>query len=515
MSKPEQLSSEQVLLLSDLLSKITTTMSTKSFAQCRAKFNGERCYNKVEEFVTSISVFKKIEKISDDDALEGLSLVLTDKAATWWIGIKSEIKKWSQAIDAIRCAFAPRKQPHEIYMEVFAKKQGNENIDDFVCEKRALLAQLPTKRQKEEEHLDMVYGLLKISYKKEIARSDIKTFADLLERGRHLESLAKEGEETTKFTTERKPIRRCCCGKKGHTLEECRKRLADNKTTSTNIKPQNKLACYGCGTPGVVRSNCVTCKNQETPPKPVAFCTMQATLESNAKIPTIPISIKGETGYAYIDTAARTSIAGTQLYKKLIRHGTSFVERSADITLADGTIKTTTLLTAIVDVVIGERILPIAFSAIPEAKNNRTLLGIDFLESSGIVLNLPQRAWYFVDDPDKIFTILQLKNENIPLIATKSIDFNMESNTSLDVIQTTKLDNKNEEETLPDFIKWARELNMVSPMMETPSPVRDEDGSPGNKNPDGFFKNWTRHRAQYVQENQLMIILVLILALTM
>ncbi|KAF9420539.1 hypothetical protein HW555_003289 [Spodoptera exigua] len=81
----KQLSSEQVLLLSDLLSKITTTMSTKSFAQCRAKFNGERCYNKVEEFVTSISVFKKIEKISDDDALEGLSLVLTDKAATFSI----------------------------------------------------------------------------------------------------------------------------------------------------------------------------------------------------------------------------------------------------------------------------------------------------------------------------------------------------------------------------------------------------------------------------------------------
>lgn len=54
-----------------------------------------------------------------------------------------------------------------------------------------------------------MYGLLKISYKKEIARSDIKTFADLLERGRHLESLAKEGEETIKFTTERKPIRRC------------------------------------------------------------------------------------------------------------------------------------------------------------------------------------------------------------------------------------------------------------------------------------------------------------------
>lgn len=80
--------------------------------------------------------------------------MLTDKAATWWIEIKSEINKRSQAIDAIRCAFAPRKQPHEMYLEVFAKKQGNENIDDFVCGNRALLAQFPVKRQKEEEHLE-------------------------------------------------------------------------------------------------------------------------------------------------------------------------------------------------------------------------------------------------------------------------------------------------------------------------------------------------------------------------
>lgn len=58
-------------------------MATKCFAQCRAKYNGERCFNKVKEFLTKITILKKVEKISDEDALEGLSLVITEKAATW------------------------------------------------------------------------------------------------------------------------------------------------------------------------------------------------------------------------------------------------------------------------------------------------------------------------------------------------------------------------------------------------------------------------------------------------
>lgn len=37
------------------------------------------------------------------------------------------------------------------------------------------------------------------------------------------------------------------------------------------------------------------------------------------------------------------------------------------------------------------------------AKNNRTLLGIDFLEQAGIVMDLAQRTWHFKDNPNTIF----------------------------------------------------------------------------------------------------------------
>ncbi|CAB3242153.1 unnamed protein product [Arctia plantaginis] len=398
-------------------------MATKSFAQCHAKYNGERCFNKVEEFLTKITVFKKVEKISDEDALEGLSLVLTEKAATWWIGIKPSVKKWNAAIEAIRSAFAPRKRPHDIYLEIFAKKQTSEPIDEFVCEKRALLAQLPAKRHKEDEQLDMIYGLLKIHYKKDIAREDLKTFDELLQRGRHIENLLKEAADGG--IEERKALRCTFCGKRGHAVEVCRKRLAEIKKetmATNNVTSKDLIKCYGCGAPGVYRSRCGTCKNKESPPKPVAFYTMETTMKNQSKIPTIEIVVNGENGYAHIDTAARTSIAGTQLYKSLVRKGTQFAECTAEIILADGNRKTSKLLTAEVNICIGQRNLPISFTVLPEAKDNRTLLGIDFLESSGIVLNLPQRCWHYIDEPEREHKILQLCNQKIPLKAAKLLE---------------------------------------------------------------------------------------------
>lgn len=318
-----------------LINKFTEANESpsKSFAQCTAKYNGERSYNKVTEFISNITIYKKIERISDDDALEGLTLLLTDTAATWWSGVKNDVKKWNHALEAIKSAFAPKMQPHEVYLELFAKKQTTESIDSFICEKRALLAQLPSKRHKEEEQLDLIYGLLKVEYKKEIPRTNVKSFAELLEKGRHIESLGKEAGESSEATATsdpqpstgaRKIPKRCSfCGKKGHTFDVCRKRLA--QIPETKPKEEGKITCYGFGAPGVFRSNCDTCKNKETPPKPVAFYAVQSTVETQVKIPTIQVSIKGEQGYAYIDTAARTSIASTQLYKTLLQKVPSLI----------------------------------------------------------------------------------------------------------------------------------------------------------------------------------------------
>lgn len=104
----------------------------------------------------------------------------------------------------------------------------------------------------------------------------------------------------------------------GSVVEVCCKRLAKTRMEVITTKTKDQINCNGCGAPGVCRSRCETCKNKDTPPKPVAFYTIETTMKNHFKIPTIELIINGENGYAHIDTVSRTSTAGTQLYRSLI-----------------------------------------------------------------------------------------------------------------------------------------------------------------------------------------------------
>ncbi|KAI5637864.1 hypothetical protein NE865_09379 [Phthorimaea operculella] len=482
MTAPIQLTDEQ---FTELLNRLpANTMANKNFTRCSLRFHGERDFNKVEEFVTAVEIYKKIENISDEDALAGLPLLLKDNASTWWQGVRAETKTWSAAIKNIRAAFAPELQNHEIYVKLFHSPQGkDESIDAFLCRKRALIGQFPPKKYKEEEQLDLIYGTLRLDLQEKIARSDFKSFSQLLERARHIESLEAKKTQTLQPATEPQPTsskstgsksKRCLfCSRKGHLIEECRKRLAKiNSVTEENKKePEVKkpvISCYGCGAPGVFRSNCPNCKSKESPPKPVAFYKTDVVrlLENNVKLPTIEVTIKGEKGYAHIDTAARTSVASTQLYRFLLEKGTKFTEYQADVITALGEIIKTALLETTVNITLGNRTFPITLCVIPIAADNRTLLGIDFQEQIGMAILPAQRAWIYMDDPDVHFDFVRLCNSKITIKtkAAKKLDFE-------------NYDEK-EKEDLSHFLQWANELRMVSPIPATPpslpSPPRPE-----------------------------------------
>lgn len=207
-----------------------TTKQKGSITSCPSRFGGQRDHQAVEEFISSIETYKEIELISDEDALKGLSLLFYGMASTWWQGVRKEAKTWKEAIDLIRDHFAPTKPAYQIYLEIFEKKQNDGiAIDTFVCEKRALLAQLPDGRHDVDTELDLIYGLLNIKYRKYIARNDIKTFKELLEKGRNIEHNSIEDWQPTNAGPVRgaKATKRCTyCSFRGHTYEHCRKRKA-------------------------------------------------------------------------------------------------------------------------------------------------------------------------------------------------------------------------------------------------------------------------------------------------
>lgn len=58
-----------------------------------------------------------------------------------------------------------------------------------------------------------------------------------------------------------------------------------------------------------------------------------------------------------------------------------------------------TVLNTTVGVEIGDRKISVQFTVSQNAADNRTFFGIDFLEKAGIVLNLAQQTWSFIEYP--------------------------------------------------------------------------------------------------------------------
>jgi hypothetical protein len=101
---------------------------------------------------------------------------------------------------------------------------------------------------------------------------------------------------------------------------------------------------------------------------------------------------------------------------------------------------------------MGHRTLPIDFTVIP-GNNVRTLLGMDFLEANGIMLDLGQRVWYFTEEPDLKYDFLRVQIDPMNT-AVRKIDF--------------EKPDKNTKEPMSDFLKWASNLKMLSPIPGTP-----------------------------------------------
>lgn len=189
-----QLSDEQFRILIETIKALAPQkepeepQSKGSFSNCTVRFRGQLDHDAVDEFVTAVETYKEMEGISDRDALRGISLLFQGPAIMWWKGVRRDAKTWKDALKLLREHFSPAMPSYRIYLEIFETKQrSGEVIDAYVCKQRALLAKLPEVRHSEEVELDFIYGLLLQTYRGHIPRHQIKTFRDLLDKGRQVE----------------------------------------------------------------------------------------------------------------------------------------------------------------------------------------------------------------------------------------------------------------------------------------------------------------------------------------
>jgi hypothetical protein len=77
---------------SDLIAMLNTTkefMKKGMFTTCTTRYQGQRDRNTLERFIAAVSTFKTAE------ALVGLSILLENKAGTWWLEAKGATLTWN------------------------------------------------------------------------------------------------------------------------------------------------------------------------------------------------------------------------------------------------------------------------------------------------------------------------------------------------------------------------------------------------------------------------------------
>ncbi|XP_059226882.1 uncharacterized protein LOC131998537 [Stomoxys calcitrans] len=400
-----------------------------TYSHCTARYNGEKDPTKLEEFISAITTFKTVEKISDADAINSMPMLLLGDASEWWSGVKSKARKFEDVIKMLRDSFCPPKPAWRIYAEIFdGKQQKNEATDTFVRKKRALFAKLP-KIPSESDQIDILFGMLHVQIRDRVFRHKVESFDELLKDAREAEEAINERGKpvNTEVSSVGGPVRCTYCRKKGHTRENCFKKEkfetearqeANVIAQTTTAKP--KLACYGCNAPGYVRANCPNCsgnKKQQNPEGYVNFNNMTLRLVGR-EIPVANIHMFGVPGQAYLDTGARTSIASGNLKRIMDFHGCIYDKVRMEISLADGSRSIQECLATVCKIAMGGRPFNVQFVILPNSQNNRTLLGSDFLEQAAVILNMGQGYWCFEDEPGTHFEFPELLPLNLNLLET-------------------------------------------------------------------------------------------------
>lgn len=189
------------------------------------------------------------------------------------------------------------------------------------------------------------------------------------------------------------------CGKKGDTQRDCRKRKA--------TLPKPPSACYGCGTPGIVKANCSKCRETNTISR-VVMATFPSQIPEQANRQIFYIYIDNQRKRAIIDNGARRSVASSRVHKWLMHQGQTFHTSRMLIKLADGAAGYREMVLTKAQVVVKNltfTYLPTTFMIFPDVQDSETLLEMDFMLTAGLLFNYKNGTWSFGSDPTTCYPI--------------------------------------------------------------------------------------------------------------
>ncbi|GFS72468.1 hypothetical protein TNCV_2116171 [Trichonephila clavipes] len=106
------------------------------------------------------------------------------------------------------------------------------------------------------------------------------------------------------------------------------------------------------------------------------------------------------------------------MFKFLQEHDVTLMNKRISFMMVEGIRQTIMALSTVVDLYIEGKVIPTEFLVLPDdAKGNKTLLGLDFLNAAGIVLDVQGGKWHFSGNPRKQYKFFKKTLEDITLRA--------------------------------------------------------------------------------------------------
>ncbi|XP_068632011.1 uncharacterized protein, partial [Battus philenor] len=426
-----------------------------NFAGCTARFNGaSRDSDILEAFIDAIVIYKECINIADDHALRGLPMLLEGEAAVWFRGVKSSVASWEDAMQRLRAMYGAPRPPHKIFRDIFASEQGDrEQSEVFIGRLRASIAKLPYALD-ERIHLDMIYGLLNKRIRKRLTRESVQSVDELVSKARYIEDSLMEVSSVAQsrapsnqqagsagsrsratcnaaaaaavpavVSAANAPNRgkRFCvyCKKSGHDRDECSRlnsksdphTVSDSFFSSDFMSTNRHLYSKTEQCQAHVSFDCNTvflnsvCNVYDVPDARSVDNSRTERLRPDVCTkgrPILDIEMFGYRGTGLLDTAAKRSVAGSTLYSLLLKLGQPMRSSVMTVKLADGVVRDVTVRLVDVVVMLAGASIPITFIIFPDAVNNETLLGIDFIRKAGLVIDIFNETWFTADQPQVI-----------------------------------------------------------------------------------------------------------------
>ncbi|GFT05671.1 retrovirus-related Pol polyprotein from transposon 297 [Trichonephila clavipes] len=223
--------------------------------------------------------------------------------------------------------------------------------------------------------------------------------------------IAREDEEDTQNYKKNQPVGR------PYEYHSCGPSRTVPRSPSFKNEGRNPIQCYGCGTPEVIHSKCPKC-TRANEMETAMNCMTLFNLNSNL-YPTSVIVLKnfGEKIAVCADTGASHTIAGEKRFKFLQEYDVTFTNKRISFMMADGIRQTIMALSTVFDLCIEGKVIQTEFLLLPEAKGNKTLLGLDSLSAAGIVFDVQGGKWHFSGNPRKQYKFFKKTLEDITLSA--------------------------------------------------------------------------------------------------